>query len=232
MITKCVYFAYASCVLNNLLLLSLAQLLQLVSRQEDEIAWKTTKDVLRNLLGENIPIDGTFDPSDCSFQHRLNEARRKLLEMSENDLVTLNEMTNPNHLQLMRFYHQLAFISYFVRQDMIKWFTGRLVELTLEHGVCKYSAAALVRFAMTLDTKEGYRIGKIAISLLQRFDAIDQLPSIFLSFYGYIAIYVEPLQVSSRRFIFLLLLCHLFNRPLTTFQLFPFLILLKSCLEM
>jgi hypothetical protein len=61
--------------------------------------------------------------------------------------------------------------------------------------VSKYSAAALVRFAMTLDTNEGYRIGKMGISLLQRFDAIDQLPSIFLSFYGYIAIYVEPLQV-------------------------------------
>lgn len=170
--------------------------------QEGKAAYSTTKDVLCNLLGEDLPADGTFDPSDprFQFQDRLSEVRRHLGEMTENDLMAMDELTSPTHLQLMRFYNHLAFISYFVRPDMIKWFTARLVELSLEHGVSKYSAAALVRFAMTLDTNEGYRIGKMGISLLQRFDAIDQLPSIFLSFYGYIAIYVEPLQVCNISF--------------------------------
>ena len=80
---------------------------------------------------------------------------------------------------------------------MIKRITCRLVELTLEHGLSKYTTLSMVRYAMTLPTVEGYRVGKMGMSLLDRFDAMDQIPSIYLGFYAYIAIYAQPVQVSN-----------------------------------
>lgn len=134
----------------------------------------------------------------------------------------------------MHFYNRIVFISYFVKPKMFtalaKGFTCRMLDLTLEHGVSKYSATCLVCYAMTRSTKEGYRIGKMAISLLQRFDAVDQIPSIYLCFYGHVAIYVEPLQVSERVVIFLFLfwLSRFFTAPHFVFIY----VLFQSCTEM
>lgn len=116
--------------------------------------------------------------------------------MAEADLMTMREMTNPAHLCLMHFYNQVAVVSYFVKPLMIKRITCRLVELTLEHGVSKYTALSLLRFAMTMPPMKGNRIGKMAISLAEKFGAVDQIPMVYLCFYGYIAVYAQPFQVS------------------------------------
>ena len=166
-----------------------------MSRQEGKSAYITCLGVLRK-LGDDAASPFVHDANDIDFQRRLDQISGQLKQVAETDLMSMNDMTNPAHLRLIHFYNQAAVISYFVQPKMIKRITCRLVELTLEHGVSKYTALSLVRYAMTLPSKEAYRIGKMAISLGNRFDLIDQIPSIYLSFYGYIAIYTQPVQVS------------------------------------
>lgn len=112
-------------------------------------------------LGDDIASPYAPDASDIDFQERLDAISHKLQQMMESDLMSMNDMTNPAHLRLMHFYNQAAVISYFVQPKMVKRITCRLVEVTLEHGVSKYTALSLVRYATTLPPKEAYRIGKM-----------------------------------------------------------------------
>lgn len=199
-----------SCMRSNFAALPLTFHLQLVSRQEGKLAFSTCLEVLRK-LGEEISTTSASDAHVMELQKRLRQITDKYGEITESDLLKMKEMTSPNHLRLMHFYNHLVFISYFLKNmKIVKECSCRLLELTLEHGVSKHSTTSLARYAMTLPTKEGYRIGKMAISLLQRFDATDQIPSVYLCFYGYIAIYIEPLQVSEN-FVFSLLPFWLFR---------------------
>ncbi|KAL7543377.1 hypothetical protein ACHAXR_013104 [Thalassiosira sp. AJA248-18] len=57
-----------------------------------------------------------------------------------------------------------------------------------------------MRYAMVLggkliqDVQESYRVGKLALKLLERFDSQDLLSSMYLVYYGYIAVHIEPFQ--------------------------------------
>lgn len=45
------------------------------------------------------------------------------------------------------------------------------------------------------DVEGAYRVGKMALKLLERFDdSTDLLPSVYLVYYGYIAVHIEPFQ--------------------------------------
>lgn len=144
-------------------------------------------------LGETIP---TAVGSE-SFLETINKTKAKLSGTLLNNLMDMKkiESRSRSHYSLMKFYSQVCFISFFANPPMLKWYASRLVELTLAHGICKYSALGLMQFAIIIDVDRGYMLGKIALKLLERFDSTqDLLPSMYLPFYGHIAVYHEPLQ--------------------------------------
>ncbi|KAL7537493.1 hypothetical protein ACHAXR_007855 [Thalassiosira sp. AJA248-18] len=151
------------------------------SCQEGKRAYDLVLEVLEQ-LGEVIPT--TVDPAKSV--KKVEKTQEKLRDLTENDLMSMKVMDSPCHLSLMKFYNQV--------------YACRLVELSLEHGVCKYSAIGIMRYAMVLgkviqDLQEGYRVGKLALKLLERFDsAQDLLPDVYLVYYGYIAVHIEPFQ--------------------------------------
>ena len=114
-------------------------------------------------LGERIPK--SVDPE--SFKTTVGKIQSKLGSLMENDLLNMKLMKDPFNYSLMQFYNQVCFISYFVDPPMLKWYAAKLVELTLKHGVCKYSALGIMRYSMILggkliqDVEGGYRLGKI-----------------------------------------------------------------------
>ena len=125
----------------------------------------------------------------------------RFAEMNDDDLTAMKPMESQFHNSLMQFYNQACFLSYFVNPPMLKWFACKLVDLTFEHGVCKYSALGIMRFSMVLsgklihDVDGAYRVGKMAMKLLEQFDdSTELLPMIYLCYYGYIAVHIEPFQ--------------------------------------
>ena len=79
-----------------------------------------------------------------------------------------------------------------------------MVELTLAHGVTKYSLIGFAQCAVVLlgsgsdkVIPEACRIGKLAISLLSRFEASDTSDveaRIYFLHYGLVAHYTDPVQ--------------------------------------
>jgi hypothetical protein len=68
------------------------------------------------------------------------------------------------------------------------------MQLSLEHGISKFTAKSLVQYGAVASGNDGYRYGRLALSLLQRFDTNDQLPVVYATFYGYTAVRFEPIQ--------------------------------------
>ena len=148
-------------------------------------------------LGEKIPK--SVDPE--SFKTTVANIQSKLGKMDGSNLMNMKLMKDPILYSLMQFYNQVCHISYFVNPPMLKWYAAKLLELTLEHGVCKYSALGIMRYSMILggkliqDVEGGYRLGKVSLKLLERFDrAQDLIPGMYLCYYGFIAVHIEPFQ--------------------------------------
>ncbi|KAL7552242.1 hypothetical protein ACHAWF_015466 [Thalassiosira exigua] len=165
--------------------------------QEAKQAYDLCAEVLK-ALGETFPA--TLSPNDESILSRIKAIRTTLSAMNDTALMDMDTMKNPHHVSLMRFYSQMTILAYFSNPPMFKQFALRLLELTFDHGVSKYSIMGLVQFATVLNGKlvgdigESYKVGKMAWKLMTRFDATDLLPGVYLSYYGYIAVHIEPLQ--------------------------------------
>jgi len=161
---------------------------QLHAHQEGKEAYDTCLEVIKQ-LGETVPT--ILDPK--SFVKKVETIQAKLCGMTEKDLMDMKTLDSPFYYSLMQFYNQMCFVSYFVNPPMLKWFTVRLMEITLEHGICRYSALGILRFTMILggklihDIEGGYRSSKMAMKLIGRFDGTDLLPTANLIYYGYSA---------------------------------------------
>ena len=74
-----------------------------------------------------------------------------------------------------------------------------MIEMSLDNGFSKYSPLAFVFFSnFVLGQKrfqEANKFGKIALALLKRFDEPSLVPSVYISYYGFVAIFFEPLQL-------------------------------------
>jgi len=81
-----------------------------------------------------------------------------------------------------------------------------MIQISLEHGVCKDSVFGFVQYAAIICNlskseevkyiQEACRIGKVGMSLLQRFGSpVDIMPKAYLFYYGFVAVHTEPLQV-------------------------------------
>ncbi len=163
--------------------------------KQTKAAYDTCVEVLTQ-LGETIPE--AVDAED--FESRAKNVQIQLSALSEQDLMNMKEVDNKTHYQKMKFCEHIQFFAFNTKPSMFKWYACRLVELSLEHGRCKYSAMGMMRFAMLLTGKifynvdEAYRVGKMAMKLIGCYNASELLPSAYLAFHGHVAVHVEPIQ--------------------------------------
>ena len=83
----------------------------------------------------------------------------------------------------------------------------RMIQLSLEHGLCQDSAMALCMHAAIVCQqskeipvmREAYRIGKIAIQLLKRYSSSELVPMVYSCYYGLVANHFEQFQVCADR---------------------------------
>lgn len=163
------------------------------TRQDVFNAFAIARKVL-GLLGENIPDQ--VDQED--FFVLVHKIQRTFSKQSDNDLLSMKKTSNKTHISIMQFYDQLLLAAYYAKPKDVHYYACRWAEFTLKNGLCKYTASTFAQFACTLcsnlvlDTAGAYRIGKLALALLNRFDATDMIPRVYLCFYGYVAILTEP----------------------------------------
>jgi hypothetical protein len=149
-------------------------------------------------IGEEIPE--SLQPVQIG---KIVEVTLKLVEkMSSQDLLEMKEMDERLSIS-MNFYSIMATAAYFGKPEMLPFIASRTVQLTMKYGLCKHSMVGLVQFALVLGSSKtskvgvdiASRIGKAAISCSkERYHASEQLPNLYVVYYGIIAPRAEPLQ--------------------------------------
>jgi predicted ATPase len=102
----------------------------------------------------------------------------------------------------MQFLNHLLYMVYVSKPSMAPIIAFRMVEISIEHGVCNITpfafgvyGAFLVSTAVS-DNEGGYRMGRVATELMKRLNAIEIIPRLYTTIYAMINIWKEPFQAS------------------------------------
>ena len=142
-------------------------------------------------LGEEMPKS----LQRCQISEMIEATSKKFESISDSDLLEMKDMDERLGIS-MHFYSILSIVAFFGKREMLPFVACRMTQLTLESGLCKYSIIGFVLYAMVLcnvkkDIDGASRIGKAAIK--KRYHTTEQLPQIYVVYYGFVAPYTEPL---------------------------------------
>jgi len=149
-------------------------------------------------LGEEMPKPLL----SCRISEMIEATSNTLQGISDNDLLEMKEIDERLSIT-MNFYSILSIAAFFGKREMLPFVACRMTQLTLESGLCKHSIMGLVLYAMLLcngniakkDIDCASRIGKAAISCSKkRYHTSEQLPQLYVAYYGFVAPHTEPLQ--------------------------------------
>ena len=153
-------------------------------------------------LGESLPINPNNLHALFGFvRTRFMEWKARLIGgVTVDTIASLPEISDPDKAAAMKLLSILATHSFIVNQGLMGLMIFRQVQLSLSYGICPQSAPAFANFGLVFcasgDYEQGYRYGKLALSLLDKFDsrAKEYISHVYCLVYGFIAIFVEPLQ--------------------------------------
>jgi len=168
----------------------------LLSKREFHEAFETCRWILSE-LGENLPIVLEKDKINATS----SETYSMYSGLTNSEFLTMKENKCRRHIAVMKFYSQLVTVSYHaVPRQMRQYYICMWAQSNLTNGFSKLTPTCLATFScvlinLNLDTKEAYRIGKIAVEMMHRFNVVAECaPLVYLSVYAYVAILVEPFQ--------------------------------------
>jgi len=147
------------------------------------------------LLGETFPenIDESHVAQDMSTTLTLLGS------------TTIEEILRMGELQDEQ-KHEANQILQLLCVHALKWNTDlgaliifRMLRISMQYGLSKASCFAFSNISMMLcctvgDIRRGYEYGKLALKLLERFNAREHLPRVYVTVYGLVYPYTEPCQ--------------------------------------
>jgi predicted ATPase len=83
------------------------------------------------------------------------KAKCKMNSLRQEDISNLPMMTDPVHLEMMRLLDQLFMTAYLAENDLMPLSIFASIQLTLEHGLCEYSAARFAGLALLVGVASG-----------------------------------------------------------------------------
>ncbi|MBW1863408.1 MAG: serine/threonine-protein kinase PknK, partial [Deltaproteobacteria bacterium] len=133
-------------------------------------AWELAKDAL-NMLGVSIPQRNLrLAIRKEKIRVKLNIGRKKIEE-----LINLPDLKDPNELAIARIIMSCTAPSYSGENRYFPIMVLKLLNLTLKRGNSTYAAYAYAIYgaylcSMSGDIEQGYRFGKLALKVLEKFD--------------------------------------------------------------
>eukprot|EP00804_Cyclotella_cryptica_P017947 CCRYP_001294-RA/>CCRYP_001294-RA protein AED:0.11 eAED:0.11 QI:0/1/0.75/1/0.57/0.5/8/387/881 len=149
-------------------------------------------------LGESIPSTITPDIIYVEF----DRLKTVLQGMSDDQLLSLPVMTDASKMASMQFLNHLLYLAYIANPPLGPIISFRMVEMSIEYGVCNITPFAFAVFGARLvstsnpDNEGGYRMGRVAMKLMKRLNAIEMIPRVYSQIYTMINIWKEPFQAS------------------------------------
>ncbi|MEG4322591.1 MULTISPECIES: AAA family ATPase [unclassified Microcoleus] len=153
------------------------------------------------LLG--IPCPESPTPAD--IQQGLTETISNLADRPIEDLIDLPEMSDPTQLAAMAIASSIFSASYIAAPSLLPLLVFKQVNLSLQYGNTPLSGVAYVYFGLLLcgifgDLERGYQFGKLALAIVERFQAKKHLAKILVVFNAAIGIWKQHINESIKPF--------------------------------
>jgi predicted ATPase/signal transduction histidine kinase/serine/threonine protein kinase/CheY-like chemotaxis protein len=131
------------------------------------------------LLGIHFPEK----PTDLDTQHGLEETLSLLGDTPIEDLIELPEMTELEKLAAMRIISSAYATVAFTAPELVPLTTFEMIKLSIKYGNAPTSAYGYVTgaylFCAMGDVDSGFRFGALALSVLERFNALELKAKVF-----------------------------------------------------
>ena len=122
----------------------------------------------------------------------------ELPDALDGDLSDIPEMTDPLKIAAMRILAAMNYPVYTMKPELLGSVTLTSVNLSLEHGLAGISASAYAIYGMALaganQLEFANRVGRLALRLLEHFDAKDCQAKVFAIFYSGIFLWNNHLK--------------------------------------
>ncbi|MGB8686982.1 MAG: ATP-binding protein, partial [Microcoleus sp.] len=149
------------------------------------------------LLGVILPEE----PSQLDIQRGLEETASLLEGQEIEDLINLPEMTDPQKLAAIDILTSIASAAFIAAPEVFLLIALSEVNLSIKYGNATYSAYGYVAYAALLratfeNIESGYKLGKLALSLVERLNAKNVKAKVLLSFGGHLIHWKDHLRES------------------------------------
>ncbi|MDY6804702.1 MAG: AAA family ATPase [Cyanobacteriota bacterium] len=148
-------------------------------------ALDTARSILK-ILGVELP------ESAGKFRNFLERWRTKwnLMGKTPKDLAVLPEMTDPYKVAAMRILVAATAPAYIAQPTLLPVMSYTMVNLSVKYGNCSSSAYAYSFYTAILcaemeDFEGAYEVGKLALSVLERFDAKELKAKVYQQVYAF-----------------------------------------------
>ena len=107
----------------------------------------------------------------------------------------------------MQFLNHLLYLAYVAKPALAPIISFRMVEISIKYGICNITPfafgvyGAFLVSAISADNEGGYRMGRVAMELMKRMNAIEIIPRLYTAVYSIINIWKEPYQASLTKFL-------------------------------
>ena len=173
-----------------------------MSKREILIAYNICREVLSQ-VGQNIP--------ETVYLHQMTAmtktAARMVERLSDKDLLAMKEM-EPQLAAVMSFYEAMVRVAYYSKPEMLPFLACRMVQLTMENGLCMHSITGFIVLAALLCMKSmgdeidilcATKIGNAAMTCLSQRYSAEKIPESYCLYYGFVAWHSEPLQICAEK---------------------------------
>lgn len=147
------------------------------------------------LLGIEFPES----PNQTDIQAEMAELTSNLAGRRIEDLIDYPEMTEPHALAAMRILSSVTSFAYQAIPELFPLLVFKQINLSLKYGTSPLSALVYVRYGIILcgvvgDIEFGYRLGKLSLDLLVRFQVKDTISQVLMGFNGTIRLWKEHIR--------------------------------------
>lgn len=182
---------------------------------------RTVRDKLRayvaliNSLGQRGNIDAALqvgievsrqlvDPlppkvTNASILVEIIKTKIALRGRSNIALLTLPPLQDEDKIASMYILTNLVTYTFQAASNYCPVIGARIVRMCLKHGTHKWCALGFATFGFvlcSLDRKEGYKLGTLALTMIERYRGKELLPRVHMYFYSLIHHWRQPLEAS------------------------------------
>lgn len=145
-------------------------------------------------LGIAFPSDITPSLTEQALQDVAMELEGNVIE----DLVNLPMMTDPTRIAAMKLLGMIIPMVFMSKPAFLPFVCAKIVSLSLQFGNASVSSAGYVSYGMVLTTglgqvEQGYRLGKIALALIDQLNSQEYKPLTILFFSSFVQYRKEPM---------------------------------------